>query len=267
MELLLLLGLAVILLYLLRKKDSLNQLPGPKPFPFVGNVLQMNIEKLFVYLTDLGKQYGGVFKVHFFTRPVVMVNDSQLIHEVLVKRSADFAGRPKTYTMKFVSEKLEAIAFSDPTTEEKSRRKAVQTYLKQFGIGIQKIEEVTLTATNDLIDQFADQNGQPTDFRDFLYYCVFDVIMIFLIGDTISNDNITMVKDNIDRANELMTSASGVVLDMFPFTRFFENKTYKELMDGYQLKSKLASAWIESRPTDGFVNFFGETTLGRACLK
>ena len=185
-----------------------------------------------------------------------MVNDSQLIHEVLVKRSVDFAGRPKTYTMEFMLEKFEAIVFTDPTTEEKSRRKAVQTYLKQFGTGIQKIEEVTLTATNDLIHRFADQNGQPTDFRGFLYHCVFDVIMIFLIGDTIRKEDITMVTESLDKGNEFMTSPSGVILNMFPFMRFFGNKAYKVLMDCYQLKSKLVSAWIESRPTDGFVNFF-----------
>ena len=253
MEVLLLLGLAVILVYMLRK-DPLNKLPGPKPFPLVGNVLQMDIAKLFVYMTELGKQYGGVFKIRFFMKPVVMVSDTQLIHEVLVKRSADFAGRPKTYIMKFVSEKYTALVMSDPTKEENNRRKAVHTYLKQFGTGIQKLEEVTLTATNDLINRFDEQNGHPTDSRDFLFHCVFDVIMIFLTGDTISKDEITRMKDHLDRGNEVITAPSGILLDMFPFTRFFGNKVYRTLMNNYRHKHELVSEWMKNRPGDGFIN-------------
>ena len=237
------------------RKDPLDKLPGPKPFPIVGNVLQMDIGHLFVYLAELGNQYGGVFKIRFFTKPVVVVNDPQLIHEVLVTRSADFAGRPKTYLMKFVSEKYESIVMSDPTHEEKSRRKAVQKYLKQFGTGIQKIEEVTLTATNDLIHRFAEQNGHPTDFRDYLFHCVFDVMMIFLTGSTISKDEIDAVKNSMDTGTEAATAPNALLLDMFPCIRFLGNKTYRILMDNYQLKYELVSKWMENRPGDGFIHF------------
>ena len=255
MELLLLVGLVVILCYILRKKDPLNELPGPKAFPLVGNALQIDAKKIFVDITELGKQYGGVYKIHFFMKPVVVVNDTDLIYEVLVKRSADFAGRPNTYLMKFLSENLQGVVASDPTKEEKSRRKVMHAYLRQFGTGIQKIEEVTLTATDDLINRIAEQNGCPMNIRDLLMHCVFDVMMIFLLGETISKDEMACVMDSLDRVNESITTPSGLFLDMFPPARFFGNKTYKELMDTVQVKYNFVSRWME-----GFINLIQSMT-------
>jgi hypothetical protein len=71
---------------LLRKKSSVDAIPGPRAYPLVGNALQLNIEKLFLQLTSLSKEYGGVMRLYLFSEPVVVVSDAELIHEVLVTR-------------------------------------------------------------------------------------------------------------------------------------------------------------------------------------
>ena len=196
MELLLLLGLAVILFFFLRKKNPLNEIPGPKALPLVGNVLQLDTDKLYIRLKEFARQYGSIYKMHIFTKPVVVVNDAESIYEVLVKRSAEFAGRPDTFRYKLLTKKFEVVSFVDLTADQETRRKAIQSYLKQFGTGIQKIEEVTLTTTDDLIKRLDEQNGRPIDIHDFLFHCVTDVMMIFIRGEPMSNDEIKILKDS-----------------------------------------------------------------------
>ena len=255
MELLFLLGLAVILFVILGKKNPLNEIPGPKALPLAGNMLQLDTDKLYIRLKEFTRQYGSIYKMHIFTKPVVVVNDAESIHEVLVKRSAEFAGRPDTFRNKLLTKKFEVVSYVDLTDEEKARRKAIQSYLKQFGTGIQKIEEVTLIATDDLIKRLDEQNGRPINIRDFLFHCVTDVMMIFIRGEPMSNDEIKILKDFSDILNEITSAGSGMLLDIFPFVRFFGNKTYGQFMQAHQYKHKLVSGWMESRPTEGFINF------------
>ena len=81
---------------LLKKRNPLDKIPGPKPYPLIGNVHQLNMDKIFINMADFAKQYGGIFKIHIFNKPVVVVNDQRFIYDVLVKQSVEFAGRPHT---------------------------------------------------------------------------------------------------------------------------------------------------------------------------
>ena len=71
---------SVLTLYLfLRKRNPLDDIPGPKPYPMIGNVLQLDMTKVFLQFANFAKQYGGIFKVQLFTTPVVIVNDPSFI--------------------------------------------------------------------------------------------------------------------------------------------------------------------------------------------
>ena len=90
----------------------------------------------------------------------------------------------------------------------------MQTYLKQFGFGIQKLEDVTNTATDDLIGKLIEQDGRPIDVRDFMFKCMIDVVGILLIGETLSPEMSNDVKMILKNDNELF-KLNGVFLDWF----------------------------------------------------
>ena len=245
----------VLILYiLLRRWNPLDELPGPKAYPLIGNVHQLDMKKLFINATDLAKQYGGIYKLRLFTKHVVLVSDERFIHDVLVKQSADFAGRPYSYRSQLLSQGY-SIGILDPGPVHTGRRKAVHTHLKQFGSGIKKIEDVTQTATDDLITRFVDQHGRPINAADFVHHCVTDVIAIYLVGETIGEEKLNDIKTMTDGVSKAMGIGTGIFLDWFPFLRFFGNKTYKQIVAAHKFTDTVMHEWFEQRPTEGFINF------------
>lgn len=65
-------------------------LPGPRPWPLVGNALQLEPRRLHATLEGWARRYGRLYQVRLGPRPFVVVTDPTLIAEVLRKR-------PETY--------------------------------------------------------------------------------------------------------------------------------------------------------------------------
>ncbi|MEJ1288655.1 hypothetical protein NN561_019689 [Cricetulus griseus] len=67
--------------------------PGPRPLPFLGNLLQMDRRGLLNSFMRLREKYGDVFTVHLGPRPVVMLCGTEAIREALVDQAEAFSGR------------------------------------------------------------------------------------------------------------------------------------------------------------------------------
>lgn len=70
--------------------------PGPRCFPFIGNVHHLS-DKPFLQFTELGKKYGEI--VGFKSGPgnIVVLNSINLVRELLEKRGNKYSGRPFGY--------------------------------------------------------------------------------------------------------------------------------------------------------------------------
>ena len=70
-------------------------LPGPKPWPYVGNLLDAakygGLHKAFV---EYGKQYGKVYKMSMGRSPMITVADPKLLRHILVGDFDKFSNRP-----------------------------------------------------------------------------------------------------------------------------------------------------------------------------
>lgn len=69
---------------------GLKDLPGPKGIPFLGNMLDLDLQKLHVILEQWAGEYGGMYKFQIAHKPVVAISDTQLINEVLRKRPSAY---------------------------------------------------------------------------------------------------------------------------------------------------------------------------------
>ena len=74
------------------KEDGLR---GPKPAPFVGNLLDLYRSKwqLHLMLDSYYKKYGRVFGMYLNSRPTVVVSDPDTVKQILVKDFAKFHDR------------------------------------------------------------------------------------------------------------------------------------------------------------------------------
>ena len=246
--------IALVSMILYKKSPGLNDIPGPKPYPIIGNIVQLYHNKPLISLANFAKQYGGILKIYIFNKPVVVLSDHQFIHEALVKQAADFAGRPQAFRWQLMSWDYSEIIFSDAGPAHHGRRVAVNRYLKQFGSGIQKLENIALTATDDLIANIAEQLGRPLEVKDFLFKCISDVMTILLVGETFGPEISKDIKIILDN-DTCINGISGIPLDWFPFLRFSGNKTYKMIMSNRNRAESLVMRWLEKKPSEGFINF------------
>jgi cytochrome P450/nitrite reductase/ring-hydroxylating ferredoxin subunit len=69
---------------------TLEQLPGPKGIPVLGNLLQLHPTKLHLTLEEWCREFGPIYTYKLMHRPFVVVADPELVSQIL-------RDRPKTY--------------------------------------------------------------------------------------------------------------------------------------------------------------------------
>ncbi|NOQ35179.1 MAG: cytochrome P450 [Methylococcaceae bacterium] len=73
-----------------KRLNSLAQLSGPKGVPILGNLLQVDVQKLHTIMEEWSAIYGSIYKFKLANRTVVAISDPVLIQNIL-------RDRPKTY--------------------------------------------------------------------------------------------------------------------------------------------------------------------------
>jgi cytochrome P450 len=71
---------------LARAVRTLANLPGPQGLPFLGNILQLDLQHLHTVLEQWAQEHGSMYQFRIAHKPVVAVTDMDLINEVLRKR-------------------------------------------------------------------------------------------------------------------------------------------------------------------------------------
>lgn len=66
--------------------QSLHQLPGPRGLPLVGNSLQIDMPRFHLILEQWSQTYGPLFTIHIGRKPMLVVADANLAHEMLRDR-------------------------------------------------------------------------------------------------------------------------------------------------------------------------------------
>ncbi|EIW84293.1 cytochrome P450 [Coniophora puteana RWD-64-598 SS2] len=73
--------------------------PGPRPYPIVGNLWQLDKAGSWLTYTEWSKQYGEVFMIRFFNKKVIVLNSERVIKDLLDKRSFNYSDRPHHETI------------------------------------------------------------------------------------------------------------------------------------------------------------------------
>lgn len=73
-----------------RAVRSLDQLPGPRGIPLLGNLLQLHPTKLHITLEEWCREFGPIYMYKLMHRPFVVIADPEQVNQIL-------RDRPKTY--------------------------------------------------------------------------------------------------------------------------------------------------------------------------
>ena len=241
-NMILLVVISFILVYILYKviinPGSLTHIPGPWPWPIIGNTLQINPKKAHFTYIEWEKKYGNIFRVQTTGKEVVVVSGKDFVHEVLVTRGKDFANRPKSYRLQQVTFDYSGIGFMDYCEKYKWMRKFLSKGLKMTYM--KEVEKTIERAAQEYITDVNSYNGQPFNPLDIIGHTVYQTAMFYILGEYLnrSDPHRKLLKELVDIAIHTRAPA-GLLLDVFPWLRFFGIEMEKMIQKQKQIQLKI----------------------------
>lgn len=218
--------------------EGLRQLPGPKAFPVIGNLLEMgNAPNL--SLTEMSKRYGDVFQIQIGSRPVVVLSGSETVRQALIKQGDDFSGRPDLYSFRFINDG-KSLAFStDKAGVWRARRKLAYSALRSFAILEGKnpeyscvLEEHVCKESEYLIkelDTIMKTEGKFDPFR-YIVVSVANVICGMCFGRRYDHHDQELLGLVNLSEDFVKVAGSGNPADFIPALQYLPSKTMKKFV-------------------------------------
>ena len=232
--------LAVVLVTLVVNHFTANRNlpPGPFPLPIIGNAHKLASDSRHLDLMKLEKQYGKVLRLYLGSQLVVVVSGGNALKEVLVTKSAEFAGRPSLYTTHIFS-KGRAIILADYSPEWRLRRKVASSALKTYSDSKLKRGTVINDEFDLLLKRVRSRNGQPHDITKEIRLAVMNVICVLVFGSRYELDDPEFTKFLQITLTAASVVAGGSVVDLFPWLSFIPFKSIKTLKETCQERDEL----------------------------
>ncbi|KAH0515085.1 Cytochrome P450 2J6 [Microtus ochrogaster] len=145
----------------LKRRHPKNFPPGPRRLPFVGNLLQKDMEKPHVAVQQLVKKYGNVISLDFGTMSSVIVTSLPLIKEAFTHLEENFMSRPRFPLQNLIFNE-NGLIFSSGQTWKEQRMFALMT-LRNFGLGKKSSEQRMQEEAQHLVEVIKEEKGQPFD--------------------------------------------------------------------------------------------------------
>ena len=197
-------------------KRTLDDLPGPRGLPFLGNIHQLDLTKLHLILERWAAQYGPVYLFRKGTARAVVLSDPKWCDQVL-------RARPETFTRDsgiapVASEMgLDGVFSAEGDAWRPQRRLAMLALAQRHLRGLYPKLQTVTTRLKKRWERLADA-GAPLDVVDELKRFTVDVTTLITFGHDVNT--VEQGDDVIQRKLELVFPAvSRRLLALFPTWR------------------------------------------------
>ncbi len=170
---------------LLKKSSSLRLRPGPRPWPVVGNLLQLSQggENLHVTFTNWAKQYGPLIYLRLGSVHTVVASSPAMIKEFLKTHDQQFYHRPKQTMMAEIVFANNGIAFAEGGPMWRHLRKICFTELftakRLQSFGPMRTKEISSMINNIYMES---KEGKVVNLNFHLTYLVNNIVTQMLFG-------------------------------------------------------------------------------------
>ncbi|KAM9323979.1 cytochrome P450 2A5-like [Gastrophryne carolinensis] len=191
--------------------------PGPKPLPFLGNILQMNGKEISKSLNQLREKYGPVFTIYMGGDPVVVLCSCKVVKEALHDKAEDFGARGYMPLLTKLSGGAHGVVASNGEQWKQLRRFTLMT-LRNFGMGKRSIEERIQEEAQFLKEEFRKANCQPLDPTFYFAKAVSNVICSVVFGNRFEYEDVhfRQLLGFLHQSMEGFSSGWGQIYNMFP---------------------------------------------------
>uniref|UniRef100_A0A0N4X4R2 Cytochrome n=1 Tax=Haemonchus placei TaxID=6290 RepID=A0A0N4X4R2_HAEPC len=199
----LLLLTTAVAIYIWRFYENTKRYPkGPRPYPFVGNLISLNFTRIHEEFARCTKEYGNIFTV-YLPKPHVVITDFDGVKEAFVKKGDDFLGRsgifPDTI---FQNVENGGVIFSQGENWREQRRASLHI-LRDFGMGKNLMEEQVLLSAQDFLAHLSSiKNKDEVCLREPIQVFIGNIINKTLYGFSYEYNKSGRM---MDAANELTT--------------------------------------------------------------
>ncbi|NXU24008.1 CP2J6 protein, partial [Thalassarche chlororhynchos] len=225
--------------------------PGPTPYPFFGNLLQMNFQIHHEILKKMAKMHGNVFTLWVSNVPVVVLQGFQAVKEGLTAHAEDVAGRPTSSTFHILTHG-KGVMFSNGRLWKQQRRFGLAT-MRRMGVGKKDQEYRLQEEACHLVEYLRETNGKPLDPKMPVVHTVSNVICSVIFGHRFSTDDETFHRliESIDTITAFGNSIFFFVYEMFPWLASHFLAPFKETVSSINFVNTLLAKELESHKEKG----------------
>lgn len=256
----------ILLLYMIRNNlravESRKEPPGPRSWPLLGNLPQLDLKRLFSSLYEMSKEYGNVFTIYLGPNKVVVLAGYKTVKEALVGFADEFGDREISPLFQDLF-RGHGIIFANGESWKEMRRFALTT-LRDFGMGKKLAEDKIIEECHYLVEEFEKHKGKPFDTKRPVNHATCNIISAIVYGSRFEYGD-SRFKNMVARANETIHvsgSASVQLYNMFPNLFFWINNrkqilknTIETINDVQDLATSLKET-LNPQQARGFIDCF-----------
>lgn len=150
-------------------RQTRNEPPGPKGYPFLGVVFEVDVYNLHHKLHEWTKTFGDVYQYQILGQKFVCINSMEILRDTFLKEpnATTTAARPPTFVGRYILDFDTDVVFSSPSTEWSKRRKFIYRLLHSYGVGLDSLEKQVLQnmlTFKKNVRQISERNVNPSSF-------------------------------------------------------------------------------------------------------
>ncbi|KAF9223365.1 cytochrome P450 [Gyrodon lividus] len=199
-----------------RNVSGLPYPPGPKPLPFLGNILHLNTAEPWLSYTEWSKTYGEILYLRLLGLNFIVLSSEKVARALLDQRSMIYSERPQMPTHKMFGIEFNTVSLSYGN-EWRLHRKMLHHVMRPDSVP--KYYETYMRKTHNLLTNLLDTPGQ---FERHLKTFVGSIILSLAYGyETSSTDDplFDAVEQLIAMLAKALSPERAAVLLAFPFIR------------------------------------------------
>ena len=231
-------------------------IPGPKPVPFLGIMLQFIKKGLVKTDIELVAKYGEVVGIYNCHLPTLLVSDPDMLKEIFIKNFSNFTNRPIPFKMNEKNESGVSVAFDNHWKFLRSTLSPTFTSGK-MKLMVPKIQR----CCTDLVENMSlqSENRAPVDMKELCGAYTMDVISSTAFGievDSQKDPNNTFVKYAKESSLGKLFKPQFLILFMFPFLKNLVTVSFGKKEVGEFFKSVVDSAIeLRKQANEGYNDF------------